>query len=280
MRLGGSICGFYENVQQWEALLKASRFSAVTCPVRYDCGKDTAKDYFSAAHALDVIIAEIGVWKNPLSLNLKERKEALNFAKEQLAFGDEMNIPCCVNIVGSRGERWDGAYADNYAPDTYDAIIESIREILDDVQPKRCYYTIEPMPWMVPDGPDEYLQLLKDVNRPMFGVHLDFVNMINSPKRFLLANHFIDECLKKLGPHIISCHAKDIVLEEKFTVLLRETAPGLGQLDYTHILRSISRSLPGNMPFLLEHMDTDEAYQSAYSYIAGIAEKEGISTNG
>ena len=38
------------------------------------------------------------------------------------------------------------------------------------------------MPWMIPDSPDENLQLIKDVNRKAFAVHLDFVNMINSPK--------------------------------------------------------------------------------------------------
>ena len=276
MKLGGSICSPHQSPEDWGALLQASRFAAVTCPINSEAPPDAARAYMAEAGRLAVTVAEIGVWKNTLSPDGPERKAAMDYAKAQLALGDELGIPCCVNIVGSRGEIWDGAYADNYSAATYDAIIESVREIIDAVNPKRCAYCIEPMPWMVPDGPDEYLKLIEDVDRPMFGAHLDFVNMINSPKRYLFANEFIDECFKKLGPHIVSCHIKDIVLDPTLTVLLHEVAPGDGTLDFAHILRSADRMLPKQMPFLLEHMQTDPEYAAAYTHVAAIADKEGI----
>ena len=276
MKLGGSICSKYASPEEWGALLQTSRFAAVTSPVGHDAPRDAARAYFDEAEKLGVTVAEIGVWRNPLSPNDEERRDALEYAKAQLAFGDEMGIPCCVNIVGSRGEKWDGAYADNYSAETYGAIVESVREIIDAVKPKRCQYTIEPMPWMVPDGPDEYLKLIKDVDRTMFGAHLDFVNLINSPKRCLFANDFIDECLKKLGPHIVSCHAKDVVFEQPFTVMIREVAPGKGTLDYAHILRRVDKKLPKSMPFLLEHMPTDADYAAAFAYVEDVAQKVGV----
>jgi len=276
MKLGGLIRSHYSSPEEWGALLKASRFAAIICPIDHTTSPDVAHTYFKEAARLGVTIAEIGVWKNPLSPDMEERKEALDYAKAQLAFADEMGVPCCVNIVGSRGKIWDGAYRDNYLPETYDAIIESVRDIIDTVNPKCCRYTIEPMPWMVPDGPDEYLQLIKDIDRPMFGAHLDFVNMINSPKRYLFANEFIDECFKKLGPHIISCHIKDITLDPTLTVLLHEVAPGAGALDFRHILHSADRLLRKDMPFLLEHMHTDSEYAAAYAHIAAIADQEHI----
>ena len=276
MKLGGSICSSYASPDAWGALLGASRFAAVTCPINYEASPEVARDYFAEAEQRGVLIAEIGVWKNTLSRDDTERKAALEYAKAQFAFGDEMGVPCCVNIVGARGEVWDGAYRDNYAPETYEAIVQSVREIIDTVNPTRCKYTIEPMPWMVPDGPDEYLQLIKDIDRPMFGVHLDFVNMINSPKRYLFANEFVDECFAKLGPHIVSCHAKDIIMDRPFTVIMREVAPGEGTLDFAHILRSMDRMLPKDMPVLLEHMQTDAEYAAAYTHVARIAAQEGI----
>jgi len=185
-------------------------------------------------------------------------------------------VPCCVNIVGSRGARWDGAYPDNYSEETYRAIVASIRDIIDSVRPRRAFYTIEPMPWMVPDGPDEYLQLIRDVDRAQFAVHLDFVNMISSARRFLFAEDFIEECFEKLGPFTKSCHAKDVRLEQPFTTMLREVAPGDGALDYARVLRAAHRRMPADMPFLLEHMQTDEEYATAFEYVAGIAAKEGI----
>ncbi len=65
------------------------------------------------------------------------------------------------------GEQWDWIYRDNYEADVYALIVDSVREIIDAVNPKRTFYTIEPMPWMVPDSPDQYLQLLKDVDRKL-----------------------------------------------------------------------------------------------------------------
>lgn len=276
MKLGGSVAGHYSTPEEWAKLLEKSRFAAVASPVNYLAPAEEASKYLDAARRCNVTIAEVGVWKNPLSPDRDERRTAMAYAKGQLAFADAIGANCCVNIVGSRGARWDGAYPDNFSPAAYDAIVASIREIIDDVKPTNTYYTIEPMPWMVPDGPDEYLQLIRDVDRERFGVHMDFVNMISSAKRFLFASDFIEECFEKLGPFIKSCHCKDIVLEEPFTTLLRETAPGKGMLDYHRILRAVDRHLPKDIPFLLEHMETFEAYAAAYDYIANIAAMENI----
>ena len=276
MKLGGSIAAPFEGATEWGRLLEQSRFAAVTCPVTCAAPEATKADVLKEAGRLGVTIAEVGVWKNPLAPDAAEREMALKFAKDQLAFADEIGVPCCVNIVGSRGARWDGAYPDNYSRQTYEAIVASIRDIIDAVRPKRAFYSIEPMPWMVPDGPDEYLALIRDVDREQFAVHLDFVNMISSAKRFLFAGDFIEECFEKLGPYTVSCHAKDIRLEQPFTTMLREVAPGEGALDYARVLRAAERLLGKDMPFLLEHMQTDAEYARAYEYVAGIARGEGI----
>jgi sugar phosphate isomerase/epimerase len=276
MKLGGSIATQFSSAAQWGEQLSRSRFAAVTCPVTHDAPDYVVTDVLKEAKRLHVTIAEVGVWKNPLAPNASERESSMKFAKAQLKFADEIGAPCCVNIVGSRGARWDGAYADNYSEETYQAIVASIREIIDSVRPERTFYTIEPMPWMVPDGPDEYLQLLRDVDRERFAVHMDFVNMVNCPRRFLFAEDFIQECFEKLGPYIKSCHAKDVLLEQPFTSMLREVAPGQGKLDYAKVLRIAARYLPAGMPFLLEHMQTDAEYAKAYDYVAGIAKAEGI----
>jgi sugar phosphate isomerase/epimerase len=276
VKLGGTIAGPYSNAAEFAVLLERSRFSAITSPVNYLAPAPEAREYLDAAKSLGVAIAEAGVWKNTIAPDENERCAAMDYAKGQLAFADTINAACCVNIVGSRGSRWDGAYADNYSERTYDLIIASIQEILDDIKPRHTFYTIEPMPWMVPDGPDEYLRLIQDVNRERFGVHMDFVNMISSAKRFLFAGDFIDECFEKLAPYIKSCHCKDILLEAPFTTMLRETAPGMGSLDFARILESVDRLLPRDIPWLLEHMQTFEEYEAAYAYIAGIAKRVNV----
>jgi len=276
MKLGGSIMAPFVTAAEWGNRLDKARFAAVTCPVQSGAPGGTVAEVLAEAKRRNVTIAEVGVWRNPLSPDAKEREEVLAFAKNQLALADEIGASCCVNIVGSRGTRWDGSYRDNYSEETYEQIIRSIREIIDAVRPKHTFYTIEPMPWMVPDGPDEYLRLIRDVDRERFAVHMDFVNMINSAKRCIFAEEFIEECFEKLGPWVKSCHIKDMRLEEPLTTLIREVAPGQGQLDYARVLHILDKYLPSDAPVLLEHMQTDEEYAEAYAYVAGIAEREGV----
>lgn len=276
MKLGGSIAAKFETAEQWGELLAASRFAAVACPVSHGAPDALVAGVLDQARRLGVTIAEVGVWRNTLALGTAEREAAVAFAKRQLAFADEIGVRCCVNIVGARGPRWDGAYPGNYSTETYQAIIAMVRDIIDSVRPRRASYTIEPMPWMVPDGPDEYIRLLRDVDRERFAVHMDFVNMLNSARRCLFAEGFIDECFEKLSPWVKSCHIKDIRLEDDMTLLVREVAPGQGRLDYARVLSSIHKHLPADAPVLLEHMQTDVEYAQAYDYVSGIAAKAGI----
>ncbi|NLX83284.1 MAG: sugar phosphate isomerase/epimerase [Clostridiales bacterium] len=276
MKLGGSVVGSWKTSEDWAKLLTSTGFAAIPCPVNSNTDQALAKEVIAATREAGVVIAEVGVWKNVLSPDTNEQKDALHYAKAQLALAEEYGIPCCVNIAGAPGARWDGAYKANYTQETYELIINTVRDIIDSVKPKTAFYTLEPMPWMLPDGPDEYLQMIADINRPQFAVHMDFVNMINSPRRFLYAHEFIEECLQKLGKHIKSTHLKDSLMKPDFTAVIHETAPGLGQLDFAQVLDSINRHLPHDAPVLLEHMNTFEEYDQAFRHMRAIAKAAGI----
>ena len=278
MRLGGTVTGNYSGAAEWEDLLIRSRFRAVTAPFSCRMPETETAAYMEAAARHDVQIAEIGVWKNTMDPDPASAAEAMEYAKGQLALADRLGIPCCVNIAGTAGAAgWDAADRSNFLPETYERIIRQIREILDEVKPVRAYYCIEPMPWMVPDGPDEYLQLIRDVDRPQFGAHMDFVNMINCPRRYLAPEAFIEECFRKLGPYIRSTHIKDTRMHPmNLTALLEECSPGEGTLHYGEVLRIMDRYLAPDAPVLLEHMQTEEEYRKAYDYVAGKAAETGI----
>ncbi|NLX69956.1 MAG: sugar phosphate isomerase/epimerase [Clostridiales bacterium] len=275
MRLGGSILRSYNDPHEWIQIVKELRYSAVLAPVGHDAPDELVKAYVEEAKKAGVVIAEVGAWSNPVSKDEEERKKALEYCKKQLDLADRIGARCCVNIAGSRGEIWDGFYRDNYSEDTYALIVDSVREIIDDVKPKNTFYTLEPMPWMYPDSPDSYLRLIKDIDRKEFGVHLDFVNMINSPQKYLFNDKFIKECFDKLGPYIKSIHAKDVIMENRFTTIIREVAPGKGTIDYAVFLRLVE-DLDPDMPVLIEHLDTQEEYIEAFDYIKTVADRNNI----
>ncbi len=278
MLLGGTVTGNYTSPEEWEKLLTASRFRAITAPFNCRTSREDIDAYCAIIRKHGVRIAEIGVWKNLMDPDPAKAAEAMSYAKGQLALGDELGIPCCVNIAGTPGDAdWDGADPGNYSPETYERLICQIREILDEVKPVRTCYTLEPMPWMIPDGPDVYLQLIRDVDRPQFAAHMDFVNMICSPRRYLGSKAFIEECFSKLAPYIRSTHIKDSRMDLcRLTSFFEECNPGEGGLDYVSVLKIIDRYLPKDAPVLLEHMHTFEEYAAAYDYVAGKAQEAEI----
>ena len=129
---------------------------------------------------------------------------------------------------------------------------------------------------MYPDSPDSYLQLLQAIDRSGFAVHLDPVNLICSPQRFYNTPAFSRECFAKLGPHIKSCHAKDIALSGQLTTHLDEVRPGLGGLDYRVFLQELS-PLDADTPLMLEHLPNEDEYRQAAAHIRAVAQEIGVS---
>ena len=271
IRLGGPIFERFDGPDGWVAGLKRLGYSAAYCPVGADAKDDIVNAYADAAKKADIIIAEVGVWNNPLSADEKARGEALAKCRQQLALADRIGARCCVNISGSRGQQWDGPSPLNLTDETFDMIVQTTRAIIDDVKPSRTYFALETMPWAYPDSPDSYVRLLKAIDRRHFGVHLDPVNLICSPQRYFNSGELIRECFKKLGPHIKSCHAKDILLSLKLTTHLDEIRPGLGGLDYTAYLQELGK-LP-DTPLMLEHLPNAEEYRLAAEHIRSVARK-------
>jgi sugar phosphate isomerase/epimerase len=130
------------------------------------------------------------------------------------------------------------------------------------------------MPWVFPDSPDTYLDLIKAIDRKQLAVHLDPVNMISSPRRYYNNGAFIKECFEKLGPYIKNCHAKDILLKTDLTVHLPEVLLGTGGLDYKVFLTELSKLK--NVPLMLEHLETKEEYTQAAVNVRRIGESIGI----
>lgn len=224
----------------------------------------------------DVTLAEVGVWNNMLDPDPARRAANVEANVRALALADEVGALCCVNIAGSfHPTRWDGPHPRNLSEEAFELTVQNVRHIIDAVRPKRARYTLEPMPWVIPDSPDSYLRLIEAVDRPTCGVHFDPVNLINCPSRYYDNAGFLRECFSKLGPWIVSCHGKDIVMRERLTVHLDEVRPGLGALDYRVFLQELER-LPGDVPLLLEHLPQDE-YPAARDYVVGVAAQIGLS---
>lgn len=275
MRLGLSSPLTHQTPEEWAARLSALGCRAVNFPVDYTCEASLLDRYDHAARQHDLTIAEVGAWCNPISPDPETRKNALHRCKEQLRLADRLHARCCVNVSGSKGSRWDGPYRANLTGETWRDMIESIQEILDDVNPQNTFFTIEPMPWMYPMGPDEYLRMIKDVDREHFAVHMDVFNWITSAERYFYHEEFMEECFEKLGPYIKSCHLKNVRLSQAFTLQMQETACEKGDLRLEKYAELIERLDP-DMPVIIEHLQSDEEYLESLAYVIDRFRKAGF----
>jgi len=277
VRLGGPI--FVESTDPVVLAREHRRlgYSAAYCPqIATLKDSDGIRAIRKAYASENVCIAEVGAWKNMLDPDAEKRRQNLEYVVDRCALADEVGARCCVDIAGSYNpDSWYGPSRNNLSREFFDATVENCRHILKAVKPTRTRFTIEMMGWSLPDGPDSYLDLIRAVDDKAFGVHLDVCNGINSPRRFYENAAFIEECFRKLGPWIISCHAKDLKWIVEMNVRFEEVVPGRGQIDYKAYLQGLSK-LKLDTPLMLEHLQTAAEYDEGREYIRSVGKVNGI----
>ena len=276
IRLGAPIFLKSEDPAELAQEHKRLGYGAAYCPQADVHDQDRIRAIEKAFREANVVIAEVGAWKNMLDPDAGKRRENLAYVTERCALSEAVGARCCVDIAGSYNPTsWYGPNPGNLSKGFFDATVENCRHVIDAVNPKRTKFTIEMMGWNIPDGPDSYLELIRAVDRKAFGVHLDVCNGVNCPKRFYENSTFIGECFQKLGPWIVSCHAKDLQWIVELNVHFLEVIPGRGQIDYRRYLTELSK-LGTDAPLMIEHLKTAEEYLEAATHIRSVAKDAGI----
>jgi len=276
IRLGGPVFQRPADPRELAREHRKLGYSAAYCPPAKPGDTALLRAIESGFQAENVTLAEVGVWVNLLEADPAARKVNLQKVTEGLAVADETGTRCCVDIVGSYNPKyWDGPDPRNLTRACFDAAVENARAIIDAVKPKRAKFSYELMGWIVPDSPDSYLKLIRAVDRPGFGVHIDVCNIICSPDRFYRNASVIQECFQKLGRWILSCHAKDLEWVKEANLHFIEVVPGRGQVDYKAYLSALA-SLPHEAPLMLEHLKTAGEYAEGAAYIKKTGAEAGL----
>ncbi len=269
MKLGINSVFAHETPEQWAEILAKKGLKAASFPVDYKAADHVVDAYVKAFSDYDITIAEVGIWNSPFSLDHKVAEESRNTCLKQLELSEYVGAKCCVNVSGSAGDIWYGCYKENYSEKLYAQNVEFVQRLLDTVKPVKTFYTLEMMQWMVPDSTESYLNLIRDIDRDRFAVHLDPVNMVNSAKTAMFYTQYRDEAICKLAPFIKSCHVKDFDMKQELTVQIYETIAGTGRGELKSYIEKINEIDP-EMPMLLEHLEGWEEYDRAIAYIKSL----------
>jgi sugar phosphate isomerase/epimerase len=262
---------------------KAFGYSAAFCPNVSMNDMTRIKAIREAFEQEDVMIAEVGAWRNLIDQDLQRRQQNLDYVIDQLAVAEEVGAVCCVDFIGSILSNENAGlpllpfdpHPFNLSEEGFELTVETVRKIIDAVKPKRTKFALEFMQWQLPDSPEVYVELIKAVNRPAFAAHMDPVNLIFTPREYFDNGALIKRAFKLLGPYIVSCHAKDIHMRSQLALHLDEVIPGQGVLDYRTYLSEMDK-LPGHIPLLLEHLTTSEEYAQGRDYIVSVGKEIGV----
>ena len=104
MRLGGSVMKPYNSPKEWLAQVKELGYSAVVFPVDSNASAATIRDYAQCCRDNDLLIGEVGAWRNVMAIDPKEREANLDWNIRQLELAETVGANCCVNISGSTGD--------------------------------------------------------------------------------------------------------------------------------------------------------------------------------
>lgn len=266
MKIGIACNLSHSSPEEWARKHKELGLSAVVFPCVYTDSTKKIDEYVSVCKEFDLRIAEVGAWRNLLTSNQEEQMQNFEYCAGQLEMAEYIGADCCVNISGTTGEIWDGAYRENYSEKTYAEIISCVQKIIDMVNPKKTFYTLEPMPWMHPYSPEDYLQMIKDIDRDGFAVHMDIFNMINTPEKYLFNKEFTDNAFSVLGKFIKSCHIKDVIMKTNLTTIIEETFVGNGGFDLKNYINQIN-NISSDMPVIIEHLGSEDEYINAVKHI-------------
>jgi sugar phosphate isomerase/epimerase len=227
--------------------------------------------------AEDVVLAEVGIWRNLVTPDEAARKANVAYAAERLAVADAVGARCTVSYIGSlaAGAEYFASVPANFEQAGFDAAVAACRQIIDEVKPRRAKFSLEMMQYSLPDSVDSYVELIRAVDRPAFGAHLDPVNLVMTPRTYWHNAALIRDCFDRLGPWLVSCHAKDVVnIHHTASLEFAEAQIGDGVLDYRTYLRELDR-LPREVPLMLEHLDAP-AYATARDRIFAVGDEIGV----
>ena len=202
----------------------------------------------------DIVIAETGAF----AINILETDPALleqNISRicRRLERAEWVGSLCCVGHGGTVSSGTFGVHTpENFGQRSRDTIVKVVQRIIDTVKPEKTTFCMETESRYLPDSPEIYVELIKAVDRPGFAAHLDPINITSNPRRFYFSGDFIRDCFAKMGPYIMSCHAKDTQMVRNAQVRFDETFAGNGGLDFKAYISELVK-IENDAPLMHEH---------------------------
>lgn len=198
-----------------------------------------------------------GYWQNLVTTDENARKEAVRTVQAALQLAGWLGARGIDTGPGSMNP--DGPWfphKDNWTETSRKQLVKSLKECASAAEAAGVYLSMEGHQLVTLESAEVTASILDEVNSPWVTSDYDSANWITRETVFdttaAVTHHF-----EVLGKHIISCHAKDIWIENRLALHLQDGCPGKGLMDFHNLFRQIEALSP-DFPVIVEGATSEE----------------------
>ena len=198
-----------------------------------------------------------GYWQCLIHPDETERKKAVRTVQEALRVAGDIGARGIDTGPGSMDPTgpWN-PHPDNWSLKSKEQLIKSLTECAKAAADNQVYLSLEGHQLVVLENEDVTKEILDAVGSPWVRSDLDPANWITL-KTVYRTGEALDRIFDVLGKHIVSGHAKDIILTNAHTLHLPTCAPGTGMLDFKTYIRRMEELDP-EYPLITEGTQESE----------------------
>jgi len=237
-------------------------FSGVYCRFRENDPYDTPRE--KAQRVRDLLAGEglrlfqvTGYWQNLVTPDETQRGQSVRTLQAALRLAGWLGArgidtgPGSMNPAGP----W-FPHPHNWTESARRQLVKSLKECAQAAEDAGVYLSVEAHQLVTLESAEVTKAILDEVDSPWVRSDYDSANWMTRETIYdttSAINHHFD----LLGAHIVSCHAKDIWIENRLALHLQDGCPGQGLLDFKTLFQRMEALSP-DYPVIAEGNNTAE----------------------
>jgi sugar phosphate isomerase/epimerase len=198
-----------------------------------------------------------GFWQNLVTPDEDARAESVRVLQGALRLAGALGARGIDTGPGSMNP--DGPWfphPDNWTASARRQLVKSLRECAPVAEDEGVYLSLEGHQLVTLSSAEVAREIIDEVGSPWVRSDFDSANWITLEAIFQ-TGPALDRMFDLLGERIVSCHAKDIWIENKLTLHLQDGCPGKGLMDFHTLFRRMEALNP-DYPVIAEGNSTAE----------------------
>ncbi len=198
-----------------------------------------------------------GYWQNLVTTDEAVRRESVKTLQAALRLAGWMGARSVDTGPGSMSPAgpW-FPHPDNWTAAARQQLVKTLRECAAAAEDNGVYLCLEGHQLVTLESARVTAAVLDEVDSPWVRSDYDSANWITRETVFNTRTA-LEADFAALGQHIVSCHAKDIWIENRLSLHLQDGCPGSGTMDF-HTLFRLIEALSPDYPVIVEGATADE----------------------